>query len=152
VKTVVALDLGSVTGFAVYNQHGVTSGVLNFKKKGKFEVKGNMTLYRWMQSFLEGPHAHPDLEVVVEVPHAERFMAPLRILFGQLGIVHLFCAMYQIKLTEYRSKEIKKYWTGKGNADKVAMVAQTQTKYPHVKDHNESDSLALLHMHLERSK
>ena len=42
---------------------------------------------------------------------------------------------------------IKKFATGKGNANKAMVVKAVQTKlgHPHVTDHNEADALALLH-------
>lgn len=147
----VALDLGSVTGFAVKSPHGFSSGTLSFKKKGKFHDSGYKALYDFLNTFLEGPHEHPWLEVVVEKPHTGRFLAPIRILFGLLAIVHLFCDLFQIKLTEYSPKEIKKFWTGKGNADKDTMVAETQTKFPNVTDHNQSDAIALMYLHLAKA-
>lgn len=149
-QMIVALDLGSVTGFAVQSKHGLSSGTLNFKKKGKFHPSGYKALYDFLRTFIEGPHEHPDLEVVVELPHAGRFLAPLRILFGLLSIVHLYCDLFKVKLTEYRAKEIKKFWTGKGTASKEEMVSETQKKFPNVKDHNQSDAIALLYMHMEK--
>lgn len=150
--TTISLDLGSITGFAVKSDHGFSNGTLNFKKKGKFHDSGYKALYDFLCTFLEGPHEHPDLEVIVEKPHAGRFIAPVRILFGLLAIVHLFCDLFKIKLTEYSPKEIKKFWSGKGTASKEEMVAETQKKFPHVKDHNQSDAIALLYLHLERTK
>jgi len=145
----VALDLGSCCGFAVASKHGITSGTLSFKKKGKFADSGFKALYDFLCTFIEGPH-NQDLEVVVECPHAGRFLAPIRILFGLLAMVHLFWYLSEIKLTEYKPKEIKKFWTGSGNASKDQMVAKTQEKFPNVYDHNQSDAIALLYLHLEK--
>ncbi len=142
---IVALDLGSVTGFAVHSVNGVSSGTLNFKKKGKFADSGYKALYDFLHTF-----NIYSFEVVVEKPHAGRFIAPVRILFGLLAIVHLFCDLFKIKLTEYSPKEIKKYWVGSGNAKKEDMVFETQKKFPNVKDHNQSDALALLYLHLSK--
>lgn len=149
---IVALDLGSCTGFAIHSKHGITSGVLNFKKKGRFSDSGFKALYDFLCTFLEGPHEHPDLEVVVECPHAGRFIAPVRILFGLLAIVHLFCDLFKIKLTEYKPKEIKKFATGSGNAKKPSMLAAVQVDFPGVKDHNTADAIHMLRMHLGRVK
>lgn len=146
----VALDLGSVAGFAVHSKHGITSGTLNFKKAGKFNDSGYKALYDFLCTFIEGPHEHPDLEIVVEKPHAGRFLAPIRILFGLLAIVHLFCDLFQIKLTEYSPKEIKKFATGSGNAKKEEMVAAIQKEFPSVKDHNQADALHMLRMHTHK--
>jgi crossover junction endodeoxyribonuclease RuvC len=148
-EVVVALDLGSVTGFAVMSKSGFSSGTLNFKKKGKFADSGYKALYDYLCGFV---HGIDPIEVVVEKPHAGRFLAPIRILFGLLAVVHLFTDEFGFKLTEYSPKEIKKFWTGKGNATKDEMVAETQKEFPFVKDHNQSDAIALLHLHLERTK
>lgn len=148
--TIIALDLGSVTGFAVKSQHGLSHGTLNFKKKGKFADSGYKALYDFLGTFLEGPHLHRDLEIIVEKPHAGRFIAPVRILFGLLAIVHLFADLFQVKLTEYSPKEIKKFWTGKGNASKEEMVVETQKKFPSVTDHNQSDAISLMYLHLSK--
>lgn len=148
-----SLDLGSVTGFAVKDSHGISSGTLNFKKGGKFHAGGYWNLFQFLDCFEERFHLNGiSYEVIVEKPHAGRFIAPVRILFGLLAIVHLFCDKYGIKLTEYSPKEIKKFWTGTGTAKKPEMVAETQKVFPHIKDHNESDAIAMLTLHLERQK
>lgn len=140
-------------GFAVSSPSGVSSGTLNFKKKNKFADSGFMALHDFLYTFVaDGPYNHTQLEIIVEKPHCGRFMAANRILFGLLAIVHLFCDKYGIKLTEYSPKAIKKFWAGRGNAKKEDMVLETQKKFPNVKDHNQSDAIALLYLHLERTK
>jgi Holliday junction resolvasome RuvABC endonuclease subunit len=142
-KTVVALDLGSITGFAVKSKHGLSHGTMSFKVKGKFHDAGYKKLYDWLRSFDE------DIEVVVEKPHAGRFFGAVRILFGLLAIVHLFADEYKVRLTEVSPTSIKKFWTGSGKSDKEAMMAVTQQKFPKVTDHNQGDAIALLYFHLE---
>lgn len=148
-RTIVALDLGSITGFAVKSRFGFSSGVLNFKKRGKFHASGFLALYDFLRTFTD---SHEYVEVVVEKPHAGRFLAPIRILFGLLAITHLFCDCQKLHLTEYSPKEIKKFWTGSGKAKKEEMVLETQKRFPNVKDHNQSDAIALLYLHLDRTE
>ncbi len=143
-KTLIALDLGSVTGFAVKAKHGLSHGVMNFKVKGKFSDAGFKKLYDWLRSFDE------DIELVVEKPHAGRFFAATRILFGLVAICSLFADEYKVNLTFVSPTSIKKFWCGTGKADKEAMVAETQKKFPNVTDHNQSDAIALLYYHLEK--
>ena len=147
-KTIVALDLGSVTGFAVKSKHGISHGTMNFKVKGKFHDSGYKKLYDWLCVMPKDLPWH-ELEVVVEKPHAGRFFGAVRILFGLLAIVHLFSDEHGVKLTEVSPTSIKKFWTGKGTSSKEEMVAETQKKFPNVKDHNQSDAIALLYYHLE---
>lgn len=146
-KTILTLDLGSITGFAIDSPEGFSSGTLNFKTKGKFSDRGYASLRKFM-GFLN----KDNLEIVVEKPHAGRFMAPVRILFGLLAVVKGYCYEENIPYFEYSPKEIKKFWTGKGNASKEEMVLTTKAKHSYVKDHNESDAIALLHLHITRSK
>jgi Holliday junction resolvasome RuvABC endonuclease subunit len=143
-RTIIALDLGSVTGFAVKSKHGFSHGTMSFKVKGKFHDSGYKKLYDWLRGFEE------DVEIVVECPHAGRFFGAVKILFGLLAIVHLFAYEYKAQLTEVKPTAIKKFWTGSGNADKETMVLETQKKFPNVTDHNTSDAIALLHLYLEQ--
>ncbi len=145
-KTVISLDLGSLTGFAVRSKHGLSHGVMNFKVKGKFHDSGYKKLYDWLRSF------DTEVELVVECPHAGRFFGAVRILFGLLAVVHLYADEFNVSLTEVKPTSIKKYWTGSGTATKERMVFETQKKFPSVKDHNTSDAIALLFLHLERTK
>lgn len=144
-KSTLALDLGSTCGWAMHNSQGVTSGTISFKKKGKFHDSGYSDLYVFLTEKFMLDEA---IEIAVEKPHAGRFINPLRILFGLLAIVHFFANRYQVTLTEYSPKAIKKFATGNGNADKKRMVLAVQEGYPKVTDNNEADALALLHLHL----
>lgn len=142
-KTIIALDLGTTTGFAVQSKHGLSHGTISFKKKGKWDDSGYKALYDWLRTF-EG-----EIEVVIEKAHVSRFLGAARILFGLRALVCVYCAEFSVRLTEVSPLTIKKFWTGSGKAKKEDMVAQTQKKFPKVKDHNQSDAIALLHYYLE---
>lgn len=141
---ILALDLGSTTGYAFKDTGWVQSGVISLKHKGKFAPNGGELLFNHLALFREVT------TIAVEKPHAGKFFASVKILFGLLGIVGLHCSIHKINLIEYSPKAIKKFWTGNGNADKDTMVEFTQTKYHHVTDHNESDAIALLELHLHK--
>jgi Holliday junction resolvasome RuvABC endonuclease subunit len=146
---IVALDLGTTTGFAVHSKHGITSGTLNFKKKGKFHDSAFKALYDFLCTFTEGG---VPVEIAVEKPHAGRFIAPVRILFGLLAVVHLFSDEFGIILTEYSPKEIKKFATGSGNAKKPEMVAAVQKEFPNITNDNQADAVQLLRLHLSKGQ
>lgn len=148
-KTIIALDLGSTTGFAIKDKYGITYGTLSFKVGGKWHDSGFNKLTDWLFGFVENLCGPNDIELVVECPHAGKFLAANRVLFGLLGSVHAFATKYGIPLIECKPTQIKKSWTGKGNADKQAMVKKTQEVYPNIKDHNESDAIAILSWYLE---
>lgn len=142
-KTLIALDLGSITGFAVQSKHGLSHGTMNFKVKGKFHDSGYKKLYDWLRTF-EG-----EVEMVVECPHASLYFNSVRILFGLLAVCHLFADEHKVKLTEVKPTVIKKFATGSGAAKKEAMVAAVQKHHPGVTDNNEADAVWILRHHLE---
>lgn len=145
---VLAIDLGTNLGWALHSERGVESGVLHLTKnckKGAFSKAGYARLY----SFLACVYAKSKgFILAVEIPHCGKFLAANRILFGLLGVVEMFVQVHEVPVTEYRPTAIKKYWTGKGNADKKAMLEATKKRGFAIKDHNESDAAAMLHLHL----
>lgn len=142
--SILALDLGSTTGFACKTKNGTGSGTVSFKKKGKWQDSGFKLMYEWLDGF-----DHHGLEIVVETPHGGYFNS-MRILFGLLAIVHLWAGENNVPIHWVSPKSIKKYATGKGNADKKAMVAAIQSLYPYITDNNEADAMWLLRYHLEK--
>jgi Holliday junction resolvasome RuvABC endonuclease subunit len=137
-----ALDLGSQTGFAMLGK-GMMHGVLDLRTNGKFHPSGFKKLFDWLKSvalpYMDAGHC--DMEVVMEKAHAGKFFRSVEVLFGLMAVVSSFCDTYGIPLRVVSATTIKKYWTGSGKA--------TQNKYPTVKNHNQSDAIALLHYHLE---
>lgn len=145
---VLAIDLGTNLGWALHSKRGVESGVLHLTKSGKkgaFSKAG----YRCLYAFLIGIYTNTEgLTLAVELPHCGKFLSANRILFGLLAVVEMFAENHELVVTEYRPTAIKKYWTGKGNADKKAMLAVTKKRGFDIKDHNENDAVAMLHLHL----
>lgn len=60
------------------------------------------------------------------------------------GVIKIVCEDMQVQWRGYSPKEIKKHATGKGNANKEAMVAAARVRWPNVTDDNEADALWLL--------
>jgi crossover junction endodeoxyribonuclease RuvC len=153
-KRTLSIDLGSNLGWALHSNEGITSGVLSLKEKGKFSPRGFEQLYCWMTAHkliaVDRGEGTKNFEMIVEVPHCGKFMAANRILFGLLAMVNMFCSNNEIKLTEYRPKAIKKYWTGNGNANKAQMLAASKERGMVIKDHNENDALAMLYFHTSK--
>jgi hypothetical protein len=153
-KRTLAIDLGSNLGWALHSSSGIVSGVLSLKEKGKFSSTGFELFYHWMTAHLliatDKGGKIENFEMIVEVPHCGKFMAANRILFGLLALVNMFCSNNEIKLTEYRPKAIKKYWSGNGNANKAQMLAASKERGMTIKSHDENDSLAMLYFHLSK--
>jgi Holliday junction resolvasome RuvABC endonuclease subunit len=71
---------------------------------------------------------------------------------GLMATLTAWCESRNIPYQGVPVGTIKKHATGKGNADKAAMVAAMQALGHPVTDDNEADALALLHWALEADK
>lgn len=65
---------------------------------------------------------------------------------GLMGVLQMWCERHKIAYQGIPVQEIKKYWTGKGNANKEAMIAEAVRRGFAPKDDNEADAIALLHL------
>lgn len=149
-----ALDPGSSMGFAMADGTRISHGVLDLRTNGKFTPAGYKRLYDWLKvcciPYMDAEHT--DVEVVMEKPHAGSFFRSVEVLFGLVAVVSSFCDTYGISMTVVSPMTIKKHWTGTGKAKKPDMLKVTQRKYPTVKDHNESDAIAILDYYLRNKK
>jgi Holliday junction resolvasome RuvABC endonuclease subunit len=69
---------------------------------------------------------------------------------GFLATLTAWCEHHQIPYSGVPVGTIKLHATGKGNANKDAMVAAMQAKGHPVTDDNEADALAILHWAMEQ--
>jgi crossover junction endodeoxyribonuclease RuvC len=141
---ILALDLGQKTGWAVRNADGaITSGTAEFKP-GRFEGGGMVYLrFRgWLQEVHET--AGGIGAIYFEEVTAHRGVAAAHAYGGFLA--HL-TAWVEATKTPYRGVPvgtIKRHVTGKGNADKAAVVTAIRALGFDPADDNEADALSLL--------
>lgn len=148
-KTILALDLGTTTGWAVRDAKGqITSHTASFKP-GRFEGGGMRYLRftRWLDDLagLAGPFALIDFEEVRN--HAGTDAAHI---YG--GLMATLAAWCELRGVPYRGVPvgtIKKHATGKGNASKTDMIAAMRARGFSPTDDNEADALALLHWSMD---
>ncbi|MDR5813339.1 polynucleotidyl transferase [Caballeronia sp. LZ033] len=69
---------------------------------------------------------------------------------GFLAQLEIFCDVNRIRLEPVGVGEVKKHWTGKGNAKKDAMVAEAKRRGLRVEDDNHADALAILDLAIAR--
>ncbi len=141
--TILALDLGTTTGWAMLCDGTITSGSESFKPS-RFEGGGMRFLKfkRWLadtKACTDGIDAVYFEEVRrhagVDAAHAYGgFMAHLT----------AWCEHHQIPYQGVPVGTIKKHATGKGNANKDAMIAAAMALGFGPQDDNEADALALL--------
>jgi len=145
-KAILALDLGSKTGWATQEPGGrVTSGVQEFAlQRGESAGMRFIRFNRWLREMLAD--VKPSL-VVYEMPHMRGGYAT-DLLVGFMTRIQEACVEQGIK--DYRgvhSMTLKKATCGSGKADKAKMIEWAAERYGKEAaklDDNEADALCLL--------
>ncbi len=142
--TILALDLGTTTGWAMRLADGVVvSGTMEFRS-GRYEG-GGMRFLRfrsWLDHLLDGAKT-VDLIHFEEVRrHAGTDAA--HIYGGFLAHLSAWCELKHIPYQGVPVGTIKRHATGKGNAAKDAVIAAMRTRGFNPEDDNEADALAIL--------
>ena len=148
-RAVLALDLGTTTGWALRAADGlVTSGTVSFRP-GRYDGGGMRYLRftNWLAEIerLSGPIAAIWFEEVRR--HAGTDAAHV---YG--GLMATLTAWAELRGVPYAGVPvgtIKRHATGHGNAPKAAMIAAAQARGFSPADDNEADALALLHWAIE---
>jgi hypothetical protein len=141
---ILALDLGTHTGWALRQRDGgIASGTQHFAPS-RFEG-GGMRFLRFKHWLTEIKQTADGLDAVffeevrrhvgVDAAHAYG---------GFLAHLTAWCEHHGIPYRGVPVGTIKKHATGKGNADKQAMIAFAKIKGFGLADDNEADALALL--------
>ncbi|MBT2748368.1 hypothetical protein J7J64_18225 [Lysobacter sp. ISL-42] len=139
-----ALDLGTTLGWSLRLSGQVMSGSEPFKV-GRFEGGGMRYLrfVRWLDDLwrFAGPLATVHFEEVrrhkgVDAAHAYG---------GFLAQLSAWCERHAVPYQGVPVGTIKKFATGKGNANKAAMIEAVKHWGYQPADDNEADALALLH-------
>lgn len=143
-RTILALDLGTRTGWAALPRSGrIASGVAEFRP-GRFEGAG-MAFLRFEKLLADlDRDAGPFRAVVFEEVRAHAGTLAAQVYGGFLAHLTAWC---ERKATPYLGvpvATIKRHATGKGNAPKEDVIRAMRTQGFAPKDDNEADALALL--------
>ena len=140
---ILALDLGTKTGWATNFGGCVSSGVEDFTPNHR-ESKGMtyVMFTAWLYSMLT--KVNPTL-VAYEMPHL-RGGAAAETLAGFSTRVQEQCAQRGIEYTSVHSATLKKSATGSGRANKGEMVEMAIKLFPTqtIEDDNQADALHML--------
>ena len=147
--TILALDLGTTTGWALRGHDGlITSGTASFRP-GRYDGGGMRYLRftNWLTDFerLSDPISAIWFEEVRR--HAGTDAAHV---YG--GLMASLTAWAELRGIPYEGVPvgtIKRHATGKGNASKEAMIAAACSRGYSPADDNEADAIAILHWALE---
>ena len=143
--TILALDLGTTTGWALRTPDGaITSGTQSFRPQ-RFEGGGMRFLRfkRWLTEL----KAHADGIDSLHFEEVRRHVSTdaAHAYGGFLATLTSWCEHHQIPYQGVPVGTIKKHATGKGNASKDEMITAMR-RLGHVPtDDNEADALAILH-------
>lgn len=144
-RVLLALDLGSITGWAIREVTGhITSGTATFKPH-RFEGGGMRYLrfQRWLEEirnvcgnisavYFEEVRRH----VGTDAAHAYG---------GFLSQLTCWCEQHSIPYASVPVGTIKRFIAGKGNASKTQVITSVKELGFMPKDDNEADAIALLH-------
>lgn len=142
--TILALDLGTTTGWAMRLADGVVvSGTMEFRS-GRYEG-GGMRFLRfrsWLDHLMDGAKTIDLIHFEEVRRHAGTDAA--HIYGGFLAHLSAWCELKHIPYQGVPVGTIKRHATGKGNAAKDAVIAAMRSKGFNPEDDNEADALAIL--------
>ena len=142
--TLLALDLGTVTGFAVQTADGaIVSGTVSFRPS-RYDGGGirYLRFRAWLDSLAGDAGGLGAVHFEEVRSHAGTDAA--HIYGGFLATLSAWCEQRGIAYQGVPVGTIKRHVTGKGNADKAAVIAAIKARGHNPTDDNEADALAIL--------
>ena len=141
---ILALDLGTTTGWAFRNLRGrIHSGTAEFKPH-RFEG-GGMRYLRFERWLNETLRLAGDVEAVYfEEVRAHIGVDAAHAYGGFLAGLTAWCEEHAIAYQGVAVGTIKRFISGKGNADKAAVIAAVRARGFTPADDNEADAIAIL--------
>jgi len=146
---ILALDLGTKCGWSLHLRGGAISG-------GSVNcAPGGVPGQRWLtfrNHLTEMKRAAGEIHVVYFEDvrrHPPGQVLAAHCYGGFRAHLETWCALNNIRMVPVGVGEIKKHWTGKGNADKAMMIAEARARKFVPVDDNHADALAILALALD---
>lgn len=141
---ILAIDLGTTLGWALAGRDGtVKGGSESFSPKKCGGYGQRWLAYRqWLGEL--GRAAGEIHAVYYEDIKRHEGVLAAHAYGGFLAHLEAWCAMNRLPLKPVGVGEVKKHWTGKGNANKEMMIAAAKAKGFKPVDDNHADALAIL--------
>jgi len=145
---VLALDLGTKTGWALSEGGRIESGVQTFDvKRGESPGMRYVRFLRWFEEFVIDHRRDPRVGMIVYEQSHNRGGAATEVAAGFTTRVQEYCARYMIQHTAVHTATLKKFATGSGRGDKHGMYIAAKAKGwvgTGTIDDNEVDAVCLL--------
>ncbi len=145
--SILGIDLGTITGWAMLVEGKIRSGSVSFKQS-RFEGGGMRYLKfeRWLSSL-------PKVGLVYFEEVRRHLGADAAHAYGGfLSHLTAWCEMRGIPYQGVGVGTIKRFIAGKGNASKLEVMESVRGLGFSPVDDNEADALAILHLAMEESK
>jgi Holliday junction resolvasome RuvABC endonuclease subunit len=141
---VLALDLGTHTGWAIRRNGVVVSGTWHFTP-GRYEG-GGMRFLRFRKQVGEALELAGIEAVYFEEVRRHLGTDAAHVYGGMLGVLTSLLEERSIPYQGVPVGTLKKWGTGKGNADKEKMIAAARERFPLdvIEDDNQADALIVL--------
>ena len=142
---ILALDIATHCGWAInVSETSNIYGVWDLSPKR--DESAGMRLIRF-RSKLNEVIERENINIVVFERPAGRHVGAVIVQSELQGQVKVICEDKRISYRGFSSQEIKKFATGKGNANKEAMKKAARERFGYVgNDDNEADAICLLHL------
>jgi hypothetical protein len=142
--SILALDLGTATGWAIRGHDGlITSGTVSFKP-GRFDG-GGMRFLRFTNWLTEIDRLSGPIEAIwFEEVRRHAGTDAAHVYGGLMATLTAWAELRGVPYSGVPVGTIKQHSTGKGNADKAAMVAAARARGFSPVDDNEADAIAIL--------
>lgn len=142
-RNVLALDLGTHTGWAVRRRDGTIShGTESFSPRKSWTPGQRWLRYRsWLSALIEREQVHA---IAYELVHRHLGTEAAHAYGAFQALTEMSAEGRNIELLPVGVGVIKQGWTGKGNADKAAMIAEAKRRGFTPDTDNAADALAVL--------
>ncbi len=148
---ILALDLGTMTGWALFNPPGTTlSGRWDLKPR-RFDG-GGMRFVRFRGNLDDLAETVNIRQVCFEEVRRHAATDAAHVYGGLMATLTAWCEERSIPYEGVPVGTIKKSWTGNGAAKKDAMIAEARKRGYEVIDDNEADALAILDLKLKEMR
>lgn len=136
---IVAIDPGTNCGYAISHDGVISYGLLDLSTR-RFEG-GGMRFLRFGNLLRE---MLPADAVVFEEVRRHAGTDAAHVYGGLVAVLTSICEEMKIPYSGVPVGTVKKHATGKGNANKEAMLTWARERWPDVNDDNVADALAIL--------
>ncbi|MFY1969587.1 hypothetical protein ACOTHT_30775 [Achromobacter xylosoxidans] len=146
---ILALDLGTKTGFALRRRDGrIAHGTQDFTPRKSWSEGQKWARYRaWLiETIREGKVHQVVYELVIRHEVKGRPLWDAAHAYGAFqAITHMVCDSFNVDAIGVNLATVKKSFTGSGRAKKADMIAEANSRGFKPDTDNDADALAILH-------